>query len=630
MCCRDASHVPPAGAPGTGRRNLTSYTRQGCIAGTGQKVPRPKVAERDSMTSQVQQGRIACIGAVAPRPGGRGPGLCSPLHSLCNPACAAYLTCPVPSEAAAASRRRHAVCIDEHGSAGSDTRNDGTMTRVTAYEVLAMVACAGHLALAFASVVRSARSPLASTLALFCVVMFGWNLSVLLYRLSRATEWYYLDVAISPWTTPVAMHFVLAFVGLRRRLRLVLWVAYSGFGALSLVSAAAFFWPWADLFVRTRLWSMLHLAGVVPVLGWAIWLLVGHLRRQTNAEEKVRTRLVLAALAVGGVLATTELWAGAGVGVPRLGPMATLLIAALLAVVALRYQLFERNLSALAAVDALAVACVALLAYLAVFRFLASSAAALVLSSAILALLLAAVLWRAVTTTLARRAQTQRLALLGRFSGQLAHDLKNPLAALKGATQFLQEERARGRSIDDQEEFLALLGSEIDRLSRLVDKYRRLGSLEPERADTDLNELVTSTLQLKRLGVPPGIHLRTELAPDLPPAFVDADLLAVALENLLRNAVDAMAGEGELLVRTEPAGDAQRPTGVIITVSDTGTGMDARQKERAFDEFFTTKSDGSGLGLSLVRRVVEAHDGEVSLTSRVGTGTRVRLRLPRT
>jgi signal transduction histidine kinase len=105
---------------------------------------------------------------------------------------------------------------------------------------------------------------------------------------------------------------------------------------------------------------------------------------------------------------------------------------------------------------------------------------------------------------------------------------------------------------------------------------------------------------------------------------VDADLLGVALENVVRNAAESLHGSGRIEVRTEPAG----PAGVCITVTDDGVGMDARQKERAFDEFFTTKASGSGLGLSLVRRVVEAHGGHVSLHSREGVGTVVRLRLP--
>ena len=100
-----------------------------------------------------------------------------------------------------------------------------------------------------------------------------------------------------------------------------------------------------------------------------------------------------------------------------------------------------------------------------------------------------------------------------------------------------------------------------------------------------------------------------------------------ALENLVRNALEAMPDGGTLVVRTERAASTDA-TGVVISVEDAGAGMDARTRERAFDDFYTTKATGSGLGLAFVRRVAEAHGGEVSLTSRVGVGTVVRMRLP--
>ena len=105
-----------------------------------------------------------------------------------------------------------------------------------------------------------------------------------------------------------------------------------------------------------------------------------------------------------------------------------------------------RFISSLAAVYALSIASVAVLGYLAVFRLLAASTAVLVFSTTTLTLFVVAVTWRIVAAAAAWRAQVERLALLGRLSAQMAHDIKNPLAGLKGATQFLQEERARGRA----------------------------------------------------------------------------------------------------------------------------------------------------------------------------------------
>jgi signal transduction histidine kinase len=163
---------------------------------------------------------------------------------------------------------------------------------------------------------------------------------------------------------------------------------------------------------------------------------------------------------------------------------------------------------------------------------------------------------------------------------------------------------------------------QVERLDRVVGTYQRLARVEPLLKPVDLTRLVESVLSLQSFAQP-SVLLVHELASGLPPCAGDEDLLANALENLVRNAFEAMPGGGTLTVRTRAEG-----AGVVLSVEDTGEGMDARTRERAFDEFFTTKATGSGLGLAFVRRVLEAHGGSVSLTSGEGRGTIVRLHLP--
>jgi signal transduction histidine kinase len=241
-------------------------------------------------------------------------------------------------------------------------------------------------------------------------------------------------------------------------------------------------------------------------------------------------------------------------------------------------------------------------------------------------LVLLAVLRLIVGTMTARRDQTVRLAALGRLAAQMGHDLKNPLAALKGAAQYLREERSQGRSIDDKIEFLDLLNEQIDRLESAVDKYHRLGRIEAMRAPVQLNELVRSLITMQKFGAADQVVLTADLAPDLPECSVDRDLIAGALENLLQNAFEATP-RAAVTVRTALT---RTPKGniVVLTVEDTGVGMSARTRERALDDFYTTKATGSGLGLAFVRRVAEAHGGDVSLSSREGAGTTVRLFFP--
>ena len=125
--------------------------------------------------------------------------------------------------------------------------------------------------------------------------------------------------------------------------------------------------------------------------------------------------------------------------------------------------------------------------------------------------------------------------------------------------------------------------------------------------------------------------MKAELASDLPACSIDRDLVTGALENLLQNAFEATPRDGTatatVTVRTALA-RARHTTGVLLSVEDAGLGMSARTRERALDDFFTTKATGSGLGLAFVRRVAEAHGGDVSLVSKEGAGTTVRMFLP--
>jgi signal transduction histidine kinase len=229
-----------------------------------------------------------------------------------------------------------------------------------------------------------------------------------------------------------------------------------------------------------------------------------------------------------------------------------------------------------------------------------------------------------VRTHFERRARLQQFAYLGRFSAQIAHDLKNPLAALKGAIQFLDTEVHRGRSLESQQRFLALLLEQVERLDDVVDNYTRLGRVQPRPLASNLNAIVRRTLALQSY-VRPNISVEDELEAELPACPHDADLVGRAIENLIRNAVEAMPNGGVLTVRTSADRRHDRRVDARVTVQDTGQGMNARESARAFDDFFSTKAEGSGLGLGFVQRVMQAHGGRVDLTSKVGTGTSVTL-----
>lgn len=488
-----------------------------------------------------------------------------------------------------------------------------------------LLAAAGHLTLAVLSLSRGRQSPIARPLALLCFDMFGWCFASLASHLTDSQVWAVLDSVCTALSPPLALHLVVTFVGASRAHLRVVVASYIVFGALAASSGAGCVATWGLTWLESSAWADVFLAAWIPTLVLVLVLLVRHLVRTSDADEKARTRTMLAAVAVGGALATADVVSSAGFELPRLASIGTLLSTFLVATAAFRFRLFDRDLSVSTALYAAALAVAGVFAYLAVFVLLGGSAAALAFGTLTVTLVLGAAVREVAVSLATQRERVERLAVLGRFSAQMAHDIKNPLATIKGALQFLQEERERGKSLDEQGEFLELMREQVDRLHRVVDDYERIGRVQPMRRPVDVNQVVRSVVALEPYAAG-GVSIRAELAEDLPPCQLDSDLVSGALQNVIRNALEAMPAGGTLVVRTERAAGSTE-SGVVISVEDAGEGMDARHAERAFDDFYTTKAHGSGLGLAFVRRVAQAHGGEVSLSSRVGIGTIVRMRL---
>jgi two-component system sensor histidine kinase HydH len=495
---------------------------------------------------------------------------------------------------------------------------------MSVHGALTLVTCAGELALFVLAAARARKSPLGLPLALLSIVLFTSNLASLGFDVSRNPVWNWLDNATAPWTTPLAFHFLVTFVGRSRSLRWMVMTGYAAFGILSALAVSAFFWPWARAFTASGQFSLFHLLGVAPAVAVGIALFMRHLRLSVDPEELQRTRLLLLAFAVLAFFGTTDLWQHLGAPIPRLGNVATLAFSALLAMVALRLRLFDQDLSSSGLVFSGLLGAFGIGCYVAAFGLLEANTALLILATGTLTLALVAAGLPALDVRRARRTRLEQLALTGRFTAQMTHDMKNPLAALKGAAQLLAEEHAQGHSLADKGEFISLLLEQVGRVERVMESYGRLTRVEPALKDVDLNALVEQVLALQHFAAGAQVNVRAQLAAGLPACRADPDLIATVLENLVRNAYEAMPAGGTLTVRSERSGS----DAVLLRVEDTGTGMDSRTAERVFDDFFTTKATGTGLGLAFVRRVAQAHSGEVSLDSREGRGTVVTLRLP--
>lgn len=211
------------------------------------------------------------------------------------------------------------------------------------------------------------------------------------------------------------------------------------------------------------------------------------------------------------------------------------------------------------------------------------------------------------------------LVRLGELAAVLAHEVKNPLAAVSGAIQVLS---GRLPAAEDRQ----IAGEVLRRLNALSSM---MGDLllyarppKPRLAPVQIADLVDGLIAFMRHDKNwAEVHMRVEGT--APAIFADAELIKVALQNLLVNAAQAMNTRGDIRVRLEAAGGV-----VHIDVVDGGTGIAPGIQPRLFTPFFTTKAQGTGLGLPTVRRIAEAHGGTVHIVSSDSSGTRVRFTLP--
>ena len=217
-----------------------------------------------------------------------------------------------------------------------------------------------------------------------------------------------------------------------------------------------------------------------------------------------------------------------------------------------------------------------------------------------------------------------KLAALGRLTSGVAHEVKNPLNAMMIHLDLLKEKL--DAPTPEVEQSLEVIGSEIRRLDRVVQGFLRF--MRPQEMvfkTVDLNALLQSLGALLEVEwQAQGIRLAFDLDAGLPPVGADEELLRQAFLNILQNAGQAMPGGGTVTLRTARDGhDHAR-----AEIADTGAGIAPEDLDKVFKLYYTTKPDGSGIGLSVVFRIVQLHDGSIDVQSEPGRGTTVTVRLP--
>ncbi len=217
--------------------------------------------------------------------------------------------------------------------------------------------------------------------------------------------------------------------------------------------------------------------------------------------------------------------------------------------------------------------------------------------------------------------RADRLSALGELSAGLAHEIRNPLGALKGAVQILEREEL---PVDTRREFAQMAGSEMGRLETLLTNFLDFARphlphrtpIEPSLLLDSVARLTAETARMASISI--NMDARV-----MEPISIDAEQIKQVLVNLVLNAVQAMSGGGEITLRA-----LQKNHSVLLEVEDQGVGIPKENLDRVFDPFFTTRSSGTGLGLSIAHQIVSRHGGEIIVRNNPDRGVTFTLSLP--
>ncbi len=226
--------------------------------------------------------------------------------------------------------------------------------------------------------------------------------------------------------------------------------------------------------------------------------------------------------------------------------------------------------------------------------------------------------------------QAEHLATMGELAAGVAHEIRNPLAGIAGAIEIISKDFPQDHP---DREILEDLRQEVRRIEKVLnDLLNYARPKAPKFGMADLRETVARTLQFARQQIgSKNVEFAIQLPSALPRFRMDPEQLHQVLLNLVLNGIQAINQEGMITIQAKllgGGGGPNRPSQVEISVSDTGSGISREQIEKIFRPFYTTKRGGTGLGLSLCRRIISQHGGTLTAESEINKGSRFMIRLP--
>ena len=214
--------------------------------------------------------------------------------------------------------------------------------------------------------------------------------------------------------------------------------------------------------------------------------------------------------------------------------------------------------------------------------------------------------------------QAERLAAVGELAAGVAHEVNNPLGGLQNFVKMMKKEP---ENTSQNLEFLDLMSEGLQRIEVIIKQLMAFSRpYSTHMSNHSLNEIVESSLRFVDHRIKEqGIRLEKVLSPELPDIYGDADNISQVIINIIVNALDSMSSGGNLIIKTGYCG--HQPSNIQVAITDSGIGIREEILNKIFNPFFTTKEMGSGLGLAISKRIMDDHNGNILVESKVGEGT---------
>ncbi len=227
---------------------------------------------------------------------------------------------------------------------------------------------------------------------------------------------------------------------------------------------------------------------------------------------------------------------------------------------------------------------------------------------------------RTITQIFEEAQQAEKLAVVGKMAATIAHEIRNPLTALKGFTQLQREKHPEDAA------YYNIMVQEIERMNTIVSELMVLG--KPKKREYKLHNIKDILSYVIYIVEQPtlqyGITISTMIDKALPSIQCDEKQMKQVFLNLIKNAIESMPNGGNIIVEANVVHDNQ----IVVSVTDEGCGIDQEKIDQIGEAFYTTKENGTGLGLMVTYKIIEEHQGEIVFESKLGIGTKVKVMLP--